>query len=311
MRQQTDFLREGLTPLLHRHGCGAVIMHHTPKTQFNPSVDFTTTDFMYRGAGCASMTNWARAYLVFEPVNEKKLFRFVAAKRGQRIGWESTVRFYRHSRVPGEIKWLQASNEEVDAAVTKKSNALANGTRQLDLDKVFALIPVVDEVERKLLIHEVASKFQVGEKKATTAIDLIEAQGRVARNYRFADNCGNKGGRKSIFLSRNDDKREVARSCEQPVADNFQLGKEVSCKQTDSIEYPLRATQPTPTDQLAETQKKWSDSLYTDGVQPSLPMDGLTPFVERLSKNGKPERQKKQDQKNGPRSNQRRFDEPA
>jgi RecA-family ATPase len=29
------FLREGLTPLLHRHGCAAIIMHHTPKTQFN------------------------------------------------------------------------------------------------------------------------------------------------------------------------------------------------------------------------------------------------------------------------------------
>src|SRR4029077_6651035 len=58
---------------------------------------------------------------VFEPVNEEKLFRFVAAKRGQRIGWESAVRFYRHSRVPREIKWLQASAAEVDAAVTKKS----------------------------------------------------------------------------------------------------------------------------------------------------------------------------------------------
>jgi hypothetical protein len=138
------FLREGLTPLLHKHGCAAVIMHHTPKTQFNPSADFTTTDFMYRGAGCASMTNWARAYLVFEPVNEEKLFRFVAAKRGQRIGWESAVRFYRHSRVPGEIKWLQASTEEVDAAVAKKSK----GKPQVEEEKLLSVFSLVDTIAK-------------------------------------------------------------------------------------------------------------------------------------------------------------------
>lgn len=138
------FLREGLTPLLHKHGCAAVIMHHTPKTQFNPSADFTTTDFMYRGAGCASMTNWARAYLVFEPVNEEKLFRFVAAKRGQRIGWESSVRFYRHSRVPGEIKWLQASEAEVEEAISKKSKK----KRSISEDKLLSVFSLVEPIAK-------------------------------------------------------------------------------------------------------------------------------------------------------------------
>jgi hypothetical protein len=139
-----NFLREGLTPLLHRHGCAAIIMHHTPKTQFNPSADFTTTDFMYRGAGCASMTNWARAYLVFEPVNEEKLFRFVAAKRGQRIGWDNPVRFYRHSRVPGEIKWVTASKEEVDSAISKKSKKKP----AISEDKLLSVFSLVDPIAK-------------------------------------------------------------------------------------------------------------------------------------------------------------------
>jgi RecA-family ATPase len=105
------------------HNCAAIIMHHTPKTQFNPSADFTTTDFMYRGSGCATMTNWARAYLVFEPLpGDDKIFRFVAAKRGDRIGWGSKIRFYRHSRTPGVIKWEQANSEEIDNAVKIKAN---------------------------------------------------------------------------------------------------------------------------------------------------------------------------------------------
>ena len=73
-------------------------MHHTPKTQFNRTEDFTSSDFMYRGAGCAAMTNWARAYMVFEPVNDEGLFRFVAAKRGQRIGGRTA----RQARAPGK-----------------------------------------------------------------------------------------------------------------------------------------------------------------------------------------------------------------
>jgi RecA-family ATPase len=74
-----QFLREGLTPLLVRHNCAAVIMHHTPKTQYNRSEDYTTSELMYRGSGYATMSNWVRAYLVFEPLpNDEKIFRFVA-----------------------------------------------------------------------------------------------------------------------------------------------------------------------------------------------------------------------------------------
>jgi hypothetical protein len=159
------FLREGLTPLLHKHGCAAIIMHHTPKTQFNPSADFTTTDFMYRGAGCASMTNWARAYLVFEPVNEEKLFRLVAAKRGQRIGWESAVRFYRHSRVPGEIKWLQASEEEVDEAISKKSKK----KQSIAEDKLLSVFSLVEPIAKSTAEHKMM-KLGASQAEARCAI---------------------------------------------------------------------------------------------------------------------------------------------
>jgi hypothetical protein len=99
---------------------------------------------MYRGAGCASMTNWARAYLVFEPVNEEKLFRFVAAKRGQRIGWDSVTRFYRHSRVPGEIKWLQKCKGEADAALANKSKKKPS----IAEDKLLSVFSLVEPIAK-------------------------------------------------------------------------------------------------------------------------------------------------------------------
>jgi RecA-family ATPase len=161
------FLREGLSPLLARHNCAAIIMHHTPKTQFNPSTDFTTTDFMYRGSGCATMTNWARAYLSFEPLpKDDKVFRFIAAKRGERIGWNSKIRFYRHSRTPGVIKWEQAGEEEVDAALKSNTNP--------------SVKPVISDAE----LLSVFSKEQPISK--TLALEAMEKKGASVRAAKSA-----------------------------------------------------------------------------------------------------------------------------
>ncbi len=194
------FLREGLTPLLRKHGAACIIMHHTPKTQFNPSADFTTTDFMYRGAGCSSMTNWARAYLVFEPVNEEKLFRFVAAKRGQRIGWESAVRFYCHSRVPGEIKWLQASQEEVEAAVKKTKEDF---DPEKESEKALECFPLLGTIAKDAALLAVMSKLKIGRDKARGIISWLDNAGKVFSGDLIPENeSGNKRGRPKQVWSR-------------------------------------------------------------------------------------------------------------
>jgi AAA domain-containing protein len=201
------FLREGLTPILTKYGCAAVVLHHTPKTQYSPSTDFTMTDFMYRGMGCATMTNWARAYLVFEPVADNhSIFRFVAAKRGKRIGWGGFVRYFKHSD-NGELRWLPVETEEAEKL--EKAKKSGSHRKIIDLDKVFATIPVAGEIERDLVIREIMEKFQVGKDRAKDEIDLLEAQGRVKSEQHYRDNSANKGGRKPYFLSRIGPEKEV------------------------------------------------------------------------------------------------------
>jgi AAA domain-containing protein len=205
-----QFLRNGLTPLLVKHQCAIVWMHHTPKTQYSPSVDFTTTDFMYRGMGCATMTNWARAYLVFEPVPDNdSVFRFVAAKRGKRIGWGSFIRYFKHSD-NGELRWIPVSTEEAEKLETAKK--AGSHRKVIDLDKVFAMIPVAGEIERDLVIREIIEKFQVGKDRALDEIRLLEAQERVKSEQHYRDNSPNRGGRKPYFLSRIDPETEVKSS---------------------------------------------------------------------------------------------------
>jgi hypothetical protein len=71
---------------------------------------------MYWGAGCATITNWARAILVIKPEGDQvKVFRFIAAKRGLRIGegWNgSSEKYFAHSSIPGLLRWEEASAEQ-------------------------------------------------------------------------------------------------------------------------------------------------------------------------------------------------------
>jgi len=83
------FLRNGLNPVLARHQAGCIINHHTPK----PTAETTKfkrklSEWVYAAAGSYDLMGWARAALVFTPTSEPSVFRFIAAKRGQRIGWE-------------------------------------------------------------------------------------------------------------------------------------------------------------------------------------------------------------------------------
>jgi RecA-family ATPase len=190
------FLRECLTPVLKRHQCAAIIMHHTPKTQFSPSADFTTTDFMYRGSGCASMTNWARAYLVFEPANENGLFRFVAAKRGERIGWNRKVRFFRHSRVPGVIKWEQADTEEVEAVLTKKQG---NAKPPLSDSDLLSMFSETEPITKAQALHAMQQKG-ASQRSAKDAFQCFCDDGRIVKAPFGDDKSKNKGRPATRYL---------------------------------------------------------------------------------------------------------------
>jgi hypothetical protein len=101
-----DFLRTGLTPLLRLYGCGVIIVHHTPKTSNQDRSGWTPSDLQYAAAGCADVTNWARAGLLIQATLLPELFRLFATKRGKRLGWKlengkpTIFKLIRHARLP-------------------------------------------------------------------------------------------------------------------------------------------------------------------------------------------------------------------
>jgi len=118
------FLRNQLNPVLTKHQCGGVVIHHTNKPiVFNPSQP--SFDPAYLGAGSAEWANWARAVLALRKTDVENLFELIAAKRGTRLKWKSAdgeslafKRYIGYCKRPDTICWVEmaiADAEELKA----------------------------------------------------------------------------------------------------------------------------------------------------------------------------------------------------
>jgi hypothetical protein len=162
----TPFLRNGLNPILKEFRCAAVINHHTPKTTYRDTSEWTATDWMYAGAGNADITNWARAILVADATHVHGAYTFRAAKRGSRIGWADEdghpvfERLFCWSQNGNVIFWRDATDEDAErVAAAKQGKPLR--TKE-DLKR---LVPMDKPIPKNTLLAN-AGDAEIGEKKA-------------------------------------------------------------------------------------------------------------------------------------------------
>jgi hypothetical protein len=120
-----DFLRGRLNPLMVKHCCAPVIVAHMPKGQVASISEKEWYEWMYVLQGCTTLTNWARAILVFVPCPKLRgTYRFITAKRPAQSGWVEPEYFFAHSRKEVEInhetleiiQWLPASEAQIKQA---------------------------------------------------------------------------------------------------------------------------------------------------------------------------------------------------
>jgi hypothetical protein len=167
------FLRNVLNPLLTKWGCAAIIIHHTPKTNFRDTTNWRPSDWMYSGSGASCLTNWARAYLVIDPTEVYGVYKLIAAKRGQRIGWGDAApvfeTYWSHSKEKGELLWLPSSETEISSAAKTGKNVAA--------EDLLDLVPVVDPISRdKFRSLAKGTIWKIGEKRADRFLrELVES----------------------------------------------------------------------------------------------------------------------------------------
>ena len=165
-----QFLRNRLNPILYRHRCGAIIIHHTPKTNFRDTTDWKHSDWMYAGSGAAVLTNWARAIIVIDSTAKPGLYRFMAAKRHNRSGWPSFSRYFAHSKEPGKLIWVEATADEVKSA---------KGTKTRRPEDLLALIPEQDPISKEALTVQAKEILGIGERKCRAFANILADKGEI------------------------------------------------------------------------------------------------------------------------------------
>lgn len=176
-RACTEFLNEWLNPILAEYDIGAILIHHTPKTNFQNTSNYKPWDWMYWGAGCAAIPNWARAILVIKPeTQDMQVYRFIAAKRGKRIDdWNNEFeRYFAWSSISGVLRW-----EDATAPQIAQATAAASHRKSVNLDIAIRQVPLLDPALKTDVIEKIQNACQVGRDKAKEALKKLIFEGRV------------------------------------------------------------------------------------------------------------------------------------
>jgi AAA domain len=167
-----QFLRSWMNPILTARRVAAIFIHHTPKTTNRDTSGWRASDWMYAGSGVAGITNWARAILVIDPTDTPGVFKLMAAKRGQRIGWDGFEQFWAHSSEVGKLLWVPASPDQI---------ALAKNRAKSKPEDLLGLIPPLDPVSQEKLF-QIASEKGFPEKKSRRFLKILEEDGKIHRH---------------------------------------------------------------------------------------------------------------------------------
>jgi RecA-family ATPase len=177
------FLRAQLNHVLVTHQCAALLIHHTPKTNFTRLAEMQWYDWMYAMAGCAALTNWARAVMVIAPSKVPGTYRFIAAKRFDEIQWTDREYWFSHFRetvcVDGKevtvIQWVPASDDQIGEAQPELKGQKAS----VDAESVHRKMSLVQEYTRETFQEWAGKEFKIGVNPAWGILKALRDEGRV------------------------------------------------------------------------------------------------------------------------------------
>jgi hypothetical protein len=191
----TRFLRVWIDKMLADYRCAIIINHHTTKTIYRDTSQWTPNDWAYAGAGGAVIANWPRAIMAIEGTGMSKVFKFHIAKRWTRSGWASVNgepanerMFCWHSGV--DIFWRNATDDEAEALVRSKPGQIIHTKEDLK-----AVVPVTDAILKNVLIEKRPEGMGKNRARALLA-ELVEDEELFEYGFR------RKGTNRQIWISR-------------------------------------------------------------------------------------------------------------
>ena len=181
------FLRQLLSPLIHQHNCGLVLINHTAKPKPTRSASPASLS-AYDAAGSAEFSNWPRAVLSLKSTTRQSQYSLIAGKRGNRLNWKHAdgmttayERSVRHSVEPGVICWLDGDEGAAVQRDNPQAAVVVAAVPLVEQDSVAVLahIPPTGQVEKKQLIITVNQRNHLGEGRIREAIKRLVAGGSI------------------------------------------------------------------------------------------------------------------------------------
>lgn len=173
----SQFLRNGLQPILKRTGAIALVCHHTGKTPKDSGSykGWNDSDFSYLGIGSSDLTNWARAIATFTPHGSNTgIYRFLLAKRGSRAGLrdmttgERTNAIYLTHSGRGQ-GWTQCEAPEIE----EKPRNGGRTPKLRDEDVIAAFKQATSPLRKDRLIAQLGTVHQVSPKTARDTVSRL------------------------------------------------------------------------------------------------------------------------------------------
>ena len=158
------FLRNQLNPLLAKHNCAVVIIHHTNKISKDPEKQMT--DFTYMGAGSAEWSNWSRAIIALNKTDVDNLYELIAAKRGARLRWRAadgtsltTKRYIGHCKRPDTICWIEMAIADAEELRANNGKSVEDVIKHVPQDGLVAKDDLVRICGQNGIGRQLASKL--------------------------------------------------------------------------------------------------------------------------------------------------------
>jgi len=164
------FLRNQLNPLLHKHNCGVLIVHHTNKPNAErDGRNKLANDFAYAGTGSAEWANWARAVLVLSAKNDDGVRTLQIGKRF-RLKWldwdgKPVNKKYVKQSAPGQGLFYSELTAEESLTLSSKIPPLKKVLRAPGI-----LAEPGEEISKEILVARITEKKICGRDRATKEV---------------------------------------------------------------------------------------------------------------------------------------------
>lgn len=155
----SEFLRDGLMPLMQKHRTACLIAHHTVKLSKTGWDDIDPT---YSGTGGGEPANAPRAILTLMPTKAKGLHVVIASKR-QTTGWVdddqkfTDRQFFRRSDSPIRPAWIPVSKEKAESMIEDGTPAKGR-QKKVGPGDVVAMVKTGAMMQKVIILDLIRSK---------------------------------------------------------------------------------------------------------------------------------------------------------